>query len=495
MEKITKIVILGGGSAGWMSAAMLSKLMPNLSITLVESETIGTIGVGEASIPPLTAFNQALGIDEAEFMKATRASVKLGIQFENWNRQGDSYMHAFGALGKDLGLTRFHHYWLKAGQSPQAFWDYSFNYQAARSGKYNLVKQIPNSNLDGLVHAYHFDAGLYAGFLQKYAVNSGVDRVEGMVETALLCEQSGNIKNIQLRSGRVIEGDLFIDCSGQHAFLIEKILGAGFEDWSHYLPCDRALAIASKKLAKIPPYTRSIARDAGWQWQIPLRHRVGNGLVYSSRYLSDEDATALLLEHLPSEAIAAPGLIKFKVGRRKKQWHRNCVAVGLSGGFLEPLESTGIHLIQSAVMRLIKLFPRSFDFEHVRNEFNAASKNEFEHIRDFIILHYHLNSKSRPMWKHCRQMEIPAALRHKIELFRESAEVSRNQDDLFAHTAWQQVMIGQGVMPERYHPLADNLSEQQLNHFVNDLYAIYQKCADALPSHDEFLKHYCSSQE
>ncbi|RYV03946.1 tryptophan halogenase [Shewanella sp. OPT22] len=492
MKKITSVAILGGGSAGWMSAAMLSKLMPNIEITLVESKDIGTIGVGEASIPPLTLFNQTLGINETEFMRETQASIKLGIQFENWNQQGDSYMHAFGALGKDLGFTQFHHYWLKSQQKAETFWDYSFNYQAAKSGKYNLVNQIPNTNLPGLEHAYHFDAGLYANYLSNLAIRAGVTRVEGLVKAATLVKDSGNVKSIQLSDGSEIETDLFIDCSGQHAFLIEKVLGTGYEDWSHFLPCDRALAVPSEKLDSTLPYTKSIAHDTGWQWQIPLQHRIGNGLVYSSRYLADEDAKALLLESLPSKPVAEPKLIKFKVGRRLKQWNKNCISIGLSSGFLEPLESTSIHLIQSAIMRLIKLFPQTDAFEFARKEFNKQSAYEFNHIRDFIILHYYLNNKSAPFWKHCRQMDIPENLKDKIELFKETAEVSRNPEDLFAHTAWQQVMIGQGTVPNKYHPIADNLTKQQLSDFLNDLSSIYQKCSKALPTHDEFLQHYCS---
>lgn len=492
---IKKVVVVGGGTAGWISAALLVRLLGrNLDITLVESDDIGTVGVGEATIPPILALNNALGIDEAEFMRATGATIKLGIQFENWGKIGDSYMHAFGGIGKDYPFCRFHHLWNRHRQlgATNSYWDYSLNYQAALAGRFGHVPGIEGTDLDGLTYAYHFDAGKYAMFLSRYAQSRGVKRVEGLIEHAPINSETGDIKSVVLKTGECIEGDFFIDCSGFRGLLIEQALHSGFDDWSHYLPCDRAIAVPSTSTAKPKPYTRSIAHSAGWQWQIPLQHRVGNGLVYCSRYLSDEQARDVLLANIEGEALAQPKPLRFTTGRRRRQWVANCVAVGLSSGFLEPLESTSIHLIQSAMLLLIKHFPhRGISADQVAL-YNQLCQEEFEQVRDFIILHYHLNNrKDEPFWAHCARMEIPDSLAQKVELFRQTGDAYCPHEALFSSIAWQQVMIGQGAVPADYHPLANNLSEKQLASLGDSLQSIISKVVARLPSHSDFLQQYC----
>ncbi|GLP95855.1 tryptophan halogenase family protein [Paraferrimonas sedimenticola] len=487
-----KLVIVGGGSAGWMSAAMLRRLLPkSIDIELVESDQIGTIGVGEASIPPLTLFNQGLGIAHKDFMAATKASIKLGIQFEGWGREGDSYMHAFGRFGKDLGLVPFHQYWLAQGQAAETLWDYSLNYQAAKRNNYAELEQLPNAPWAGLVHAYHFDAGLYANFLSQQAQAAGVKRTQGHIDKVSQCPDSGDITGLTLTDGTQVSGDFYIDCSGLHALLIQKTLGVGFDDWSHWLPADRAWAVPSERQANTRPYTRSIAHDEGWQWQIPLQHRIGNGMVYSSRFISDEDAKAQLMANLPGKPLAEPRLIRFQTGRRRKAWQNNCVAIGLSAGFLEPLESTSIHLIQSGVLRLAKLFPSGDSYQALADEFNRQSEFEYSQVRDFIILHYHLNQRANGrLWAHCRQMTIPESLRLKMALFAEQGVVTRNSDELFAEEAWLQVMLGQGLQPERANALTGTVSDADRAEFLSNVRQIMAHASEQLPSHDQYLNQF-----
>lgn len=491
-KKITKVVIAGGGTAGWITAALLNKVLGKvIEITLVESAEIGTVGVGEASIPPILHLNGALGISEKEFIKATGATIKLGIEFENWRSQGHRYMHAFGEIGKDFPFCEFYHFWLKAHQANNApdFWDFSLNYQAAKAHKFAHLKHIPNTQLAGLHYAYHFDATRYGEFLKGLAQSRGVKRIEGKIESVNQCHQSGHIRSLLLTNGEYIDGDLFIDCTGLRALLIEQTLNTGFEDWSHWLPCDSAIAVQSELAADAIPYTRSIARDSGWQWQIPLQHRVGNGIVYSSRFLSDEAAKQQLLENLPAKPLTEPRVIKFKTGRRLKQWHKNVVSVGLSSGFLEPLESTSIHLIQSAAIRLIKFFPHQGIKQSLVDEFNQQSKTEFERIRDFIILHYKLTERDdSAFWRFCKGMDIPSSLKKKIELFKTSGKLIREDDELFAEVAWQQVMIGQGLIAEDHHPLTDALSDEQLNELFSNLKTLINSTVEQLPSHSQFLE-------
>mgnify|MGYP000094273716 FL=1 len=490
-SKIKQVVIVGGGTAGWLSAALLVKVLGKaINITLVESEQVGTIGVGEATIPPIVDFNRALGIDEKEFLSATNGTIKLGISFEDWTGIGDSYMHAFGGVGKNLAFCDFHHLWLRSRNlgNNKPFGHYSLNYRAACANKFAKLNNIQGTNLPGLVYAYHFDAGLYAKLLRRISEAQGVKRIEGFIEQVTTNDESGFVEELHLRDGQVIKGDLFIDCSGLAALLIDKTLNTGFEDWSHWLPCDRAVAVPSKSIDELRPYTRSIARSAGWQWQIPLQHRLGNGLVYSSKYLSDEEASQQLLQGLDSEALEKPRVISFKTGRRLKQWHKNVVSIGLSSGFLEPLESTSIHLIQTAVTRLIKFFPNTGIKQCEVDEFNNQSKAEYESVRDFIILHYKINKRSdTKFWRDCQRMDIPTSLAAKISLFKQSGKVFSNYNELFTDIAWQQVMLGQGLIPDDYHPMADTLTVEQISDLMTSLDTLIERTVESVPTHQQFL--------
>jgi tryptophan halogenase len=473
-----------------MTASMLARLVGKQhDITLVESDDVATVGVGEATIPPIAFFNKVLGIPEADFVKATKGTFKLGIQFEGWNKPGEDYMHAFGRIGKDMGMAGFHHTWLrgKAMGIQNDFWDYSINYQAAKNDKFGFLSTIPNTKLPGVVHAYHFDAGLYADYLRQLSEKSGVVRKEGFISKVNVEPISGMIQSLVLASGDVIEGDLFIDCSGFKALLIEGALKTGYEDWRHYLPCDSAMAMPCEASQPIKPYTKSIAHKAGWQWRIPLQHRTGNGVVYSSEFMSDDEASELLKSNVDGEPLAEPRPIKFKTGRRTKQWHKNCVAIGLSSGFLEPLESTSLHLVQSAIVRLIKMFPENKMCDVQIAEYNRQSQIEFERIRDFIILHYKLNNRPEPFWQRMANMDIPESLSHKMQLFEETGSIFREQDELFTEAAWQQVMLGQGLTPKRYHSLADSLTNEQLTELLTNLGAIMKGTAERLPTHNEVI--------
>jgi tryptophan halogenase len=494
-QRTQTVVIVGGGTAGWITAALLIKILGNaVRIKLIESEQIGTVGVGEATIPPIQTLNKALGLDEADFLAATRGTIKLGIEFENWGRPGARYMHAFGAIGKDFPFCSFHHFWTRGVQlgRTDALWDFSLNYQAAKQNRFAKVERIEAGNLQGLVYAYHFDANLYAAYLRRFSERLGVERIEGLIDGATLNAGSGFIESVRLQDGRTIEGALFVDCSGFRGLLIEEQLESGYEDWTHWLPCDRAVAVPCKSVAPLEPYTRSIAREAGWQWRIPLEHRIGNGLVFCSRYLSEDDAASLLLANLDGPPLAEPRVLRFNTGRRKRQWNRNCVAIGLASGFLEPLESTSIHLIQADAIRLIKHFPHAGIEPAGIDEYNRQARIEWEYVRDFIILHYHLNRGSdSEFWRDCGRMQIPETLARRMELFRHTGRVFREQDELFTEVAWQQVMIGQGIVPRDYHPLVDALSKEQLDEFLNGVKNIVDEAVAGLPDHEEFLKNFC----
>ena len=494
-QQIKQVVILGGGTAGWISAALLVKLLgKSISITLVESDEIGIVGVGEATIPPIMTFNAALGIDEKAFVRATKGTIKLGIEFENWRQIGDRYMHAFGGIGKEFPSCNFHHFWVRSQQLGMSydFWDFSLAYQAAVQHKFAHLNKIDGVNLPGLSYAYHFDAGLYAQFLRQFSENLGVRRVEGKVSQVLRHADSGDIASLVLQDGQQIHGDLFLDCSGLHALLIEKTLNTGFEDWSHWLPADSALAVPCAAVEPITPYTKSIAHAKGWQWRIPLQHRIGNGFVYSSKYCTDEEAKATLLANLDGEPLAEPRKISFKTGRRRKQWNHNVVSIGLSSGFLEPLESTSIHLIQSGILRLLKFFPNNGISPAMRDEFNRLSQVEFEQIRDFIILHYKLNERTDSQyWLDCARMDVPESLRRKMAMFRESGMVQREQDELFSEIAWQQVMIGQGVIPADYHSMANAIDEKALKELLDNLKAVMQVTVNRMPPHQDFI-NFCT---
>ncbi|TYK65745.1 tryptophan halogenase family protein [Colwellia echini] len=490
-KHIKNVVIVGGGTAGWITASLLAKIIGKaINITLIESDKIGIIGVGEATIPPIINFNNALGIDENTFIKETKATIKLGIEFENWKQKGDSYMHAFGSIGKSFPFCDFSHYWVKSLQNgdDSSLWDYSLNYQAAKKGKFAKLPHIEGTTLPGLAYAYHFDASLYAQLLRRFSEAKGVTRIEGTINKVNVNQDDGSIDSVTLEDQQKITGDLFIDCTGLHALLIEKTLNTGFEDWSHWLPCDRAMAVPCESVDKITPYTRSTAHDAGWQWRIPLQHRIGNGIVYSSKHMTDEQAKETLLANLDGKPLAEPRAIPFRTGRRLKQWHKNVISIGLSSGFLEPLESTSIHLIQTAAIRLVKNFPHNGINDEEVTEFNRQSRIEIEKIRDFIILHYKLNERNdSEFWRTCQRMDIPDTLREKIALFKKTGKVFREYDDLFAEVAWQQVMVGQGITPEDHHPLADNLTDEQLRDLTTHLKMIINNTVDKLPSHEEFL--------
>lgn len=491
-RSIKNVLIVGGGSSGWMAAAMLSRFLgKQLNIQLIESSDIGTVGVGEATIPPIKNFNDVLGIQESDFLKATRGTIKLGIEFINWGRHGDRYMHAFGDIGRNPGFASFHHYWLRARAQGREddFWDYSLNYQAAHHNRYTPLSMIPNTPYPGLTQAYHIDAGLYAQMLRQYSEKLGVQRIDGLIEKVHKDPERGNIASVELSNGDRYPADLFIDCSGFRALLIGEALGVGYEDWGHWLPCDRALAVPSESAETITPYTQSIAHEGGWQWRIPLQHRTGNGLVYSHHHLSDDEATHTLLSNLDTPALAEPRPIKFRTGRRAQQWCQNVVSLGLSSGFLEPLESTSLHLVQQGVTRLLKLFPRDCIQTCDIEEYNRQSQIEFEQIRDFIILHYHLNDKpDSPFWRHCRETPKPESLLRRIELFKTSSRVFREQDELFSETAWEQVMIGQGIIPEDYSPLADGVSDDHLAEFLDRWKGLVKTTVDQLPTHNQYLR-------
>lgn len=492
--RVTEIVIVGGGTAGWMTAAALSKVLTrDYRITLVESEDIGTVGVGEGTIPMIKLFNQALELDEAEFVRKTQASFKLGIHFVDWWRKGESYIHGFGKIGRDLGVVPFHHYWLKLHQQGRAapLDEYSINCRAAQAMKFLPGDpERPNSPLADLAYAFHFDAGLYARFLREYSEARGVRRIEGKIASVALRGEDGFVESVALEDGSVVGGQLFIDCSGFRGLLIEETLKTGYEDWTHWLPCDRAIAVpcASAKDG-ITPYTRSTARPAGWQWRIPLQHRIGNGHVFCSQYMSEDEATALLLGNLDGEALAEPRTLRFTTGKRNKTWHRNVVAIGLSSGFMEPLESTSIYLIQSAIARLTAFFPHHGFEQADIDEFNAHSDFETIKIRDFLILHYHATQRDDSrFWDYCRTMDVPESLRRKMALFESNGRIFREHTEMFAEVSWVMVMLGQGLQPRGYHALVDMLPEDHLTRFAGDVRGVIDNCVTNMPTHDAFLQ-------
>lgn len=483
-----KVVIVGGGTAGWMTAASLTKLIgKDLDVTLVESDEIGTVGVGEATIPTFFALHQLLKINEAEFLSEVQGTIKLGISFENWKDKGEDYIHAFGYTGKSCWAAGFQHFWLKGkelGFSDQ-YSSYSPELMAAKANKFGLLKQNP------LNYAYHIDASLYAKFLRRIAEKSGVTRQEGKI-IAVNQSSDGSIKSVDLESGITVRGDLFIDCSGFAGLLIDKTLGTEFEDWSHWLPCDSAVAVQTASVAPPIPYTRSIARDFGWQWRIPLQSRVGNGFVFSSQYLSDEDAKKVLLDNVEGKILTEPRVIKFRTGQRVKQWNKNCVSLGLAAGFLEPLESTSIHLIQRGIIRLMQMFPLAGITDADRDEFNRQMSDEYYFIRDFIIMHYHVTERrDTDFWKHCGEMEIPDSLDHRLRLFKQSGRVFQGEGDVFGENSWTQVMLGQGLMPEQYHPIVNMMSDSELKGFLQSNRALVDHVINQLPSHQQFLSQYC----
>ncbi|GAA0734863.1 tryptophan halogenase family protein [Sphingomonas japonica] len=483
-----RVVIAGGGTAGWLVAAALGRLLGQLiDVTLVESDEIGTIGVGESTIPTARTFHRLLGIDERAFMQATNASFKLGIAFEDWGAVGERYFHSFGVLGRSTWMADFHHIWLRARDEGDgsALGDYCFELQAAEAGRF------ATSDKATINYAYHLDASAYAGFLRGVAEAAGVKRIEGRIADVRQAAESGFITGLALQSGQVIEGDLFIDCTGFRGLLIEGALETGYEDWTHWLSTDSAIAVQTQATTDARPYTRAAAHRAGWQWQIPLRHRVGNGLVFASEFVSDDEAAAMLAERVDGAMLTDPRVIRFRTGRRSKAWNRNCVAFGLSSGFVEPLESTSIHLIMIGIMRLVKLFPFDGINEALVDRYNEQSQRELEGIRDFIILHYHLNRRSdSPFWSRCREMAIPDTLAQRIALFEESAQAYQDAHDLFRVDSWVQVMLGQGLEPKTHHPMARLMSRDQRRQALGDLKRNIASAVATMPSHQAFLDQY-----
>ncbi len=485
----TRVVIVGGGTAGWMAAASLGRqLREKLEITLVESEEIGTIGVGEATIPPMCTFHRFLRIDEQEFMRATEATFKLGIQFENWGNIGDNYIHSFGKTGEETWLAGFVHFWLRGLELGvnREFGEYCLEWLAAREQKCGFDAE------NRINFAYHLDASRYAKFLRDIAEKAGVKRLEGKVVRVGQNNQNGYIESITLQSGAVISGDLFIDCTGMHGLLIEQTLLTGFEDWSHWLPCDRAVAVQTASVRPAVPFTRSIAHESGWRWQIPLQHRVGNGIVFSSRFMSEDEATSKLISEVEGERLIEPRVIRFRTGKRRRAWNKNVVALGLSSGFLEPLESTSIHLIMMGITRLMQLFPFGEIRQEVVDEYNRQSEVELEKIRDFIILHYKVTQREdSPFWKFCKQMDVPKSLADRISLFENSAHAFQRDGELFRVDSWIQVMLGQGLMPKSYHHFAGIMNETKLREFLGSLSADLRAKVARMPHHHDFVKDYC----
>jgi len=494
---VRNIVIVGGGTAGWMAAAAFSKLLADCSVRLVESEEIGTVGVGEATVPHLKLFNKVLEIDEAQFVRETRGTFKLGIQFVDWARVGDRYVHGFGQIGHEYGLLPFHQYWLKANAQGWAaeIGEYSLNTAAAERGRFMVSAQDAprNSPLADIAYAYHFDASLYAQFLRRYAEARGARRTEGKV-VHVAQREDGFVEEIVLADGERIAGDLFIDCSGFRGLLIEQTLHAGYEDWSHWLPCDRAVAVPCENVGPPTPYVRCIAREAGWTWRIPLQHRTGNGYVYSSRYISDDEAAANILRWIDGAARAEPRVLRFTGGRRRKAWINNVVALGLASGFLEPLESTSIYLIQSGIARLVNLFPDGGFSRTLIDRYNTQTDFEIERIRDFLILHYCATERDdTSFWNYCRTMDIPQPLREVIELFRHSGRFFRQAEELFALTSWVEVMIGQRIVPQGWHPAVDLLPETKLRELLDGVRKVIGSCVDAMPMHQQFIDRCCAA--
>ena len=489
MNKVKKVVVVGGGTAGWITAASLATLLgKNFELCLVESEQIGTVGVGEATIPTLFTLHQLLKINEQDFLTAVNATFKLGISFENWRNVSEDYIHSFGWTGKDCWAAGFQHFWLKGKERGIStdYGDYCPELIAAKLNKFAIMKG------EGLNYAYHIDSGLYAKFLRGLAEKGGCKRIEGKINHVATNANSGFIESVKLESGEVVGGDLFIDCSGFRALLMEQTLKTGYEDWTHWLPCDSAIAIQTESVRAPVPYTRSIARDSGWQWRIPLQSRVGNGLVYSSQYQSDDNALQTLLGNIEGPVRTEPNPIKFTTGQRALHWNKNCVAIGLSGGFIEPLESTSIHLIQRAVIRLMQMFP----YDGIRDpdvaEFNRQMKQETEHIRDFIILHYHVtNRRDTDFWRYVSGMSLPDSLEHRIDLFKQTGRVFQMPDELFSENSWVQVMLGQGITPEQYHPIVNMMSDRELEGFLSEIKRNVKARVGQLPSHSDFIDHYC----
>ncbi|MDU0352744.1 tryptophan halogenase family protein [Paraglaciecola aquimarina] len=497
-KRIRKIIIVGGGTAGYMAAAALTKVLSkdNCQVKLIESEQIGTVGVGEATIPQIQLYNKLIGLDENDFVRKTKATFKLAIQFCDWNKIGSSYYHAFGDVGKDMEGVQFYHYWLKMRQLGKASGidDYTLSSTACEQQKFMRSIDAGNSPLSNIAYAFHFDAGLYALYLRELSEKAGLVRVEGKVVTTQL-QENGHVESVTLENGDTHEADFFIDCSGFRGLLIEEALHTGYDDWSEWLPCDSAVTAPSENAGSPIPYTRSTAKKAGWQWRIPLQHRIGNGYVYCSKYTSDQEAKQTLLDGLDGKLLAEPRVIRFKTGKRKQFWNKNVLALGLAAGFMEPLESTSIHLVQAALSKLFTFFPTlSFDQVDI-DEYNRQSEFEWQRIRDFLILHYHATERDdSDFWLHCRNMPIPPELTHKIEQFKRNGRVARNDNEMFNDLSWFEVMYGQGIIPDSYHALVDNFPEDELERRLQGIKKVMVNSVDYMPSHQAFIDKNCKAE-
>ena len=494
-EPLRHIAVIGGGSAGWMAAASLANaLQGKCRITLVESDAIGTVGVGEATIPPIKLFNNRLGIAENDFIRETQGSFKLGIQFVDWGRKGHRYFHPFGPFGADFDMVPLHHYWLRerAAGDTTSLDEYSMAWAAASRNRFDRPARDPRMVQSTFDYAYHFDAGMYAAYLRKYAEQRGVVRVEGRIESVARDTESGRIASVTLEDGEVIEAEFWLDCTGFRGLLIEDTLETGYEDWTHWLPCDRAWAVQSDQPGDPLPYTRATAHAAGWQWRVPLQHRLGNGHVFCSKFMSDDDALNILLNNLDGEPTSEPRLLRFVTGHRKKFWNKNVVAIGLSSGFMEPLESTSIHLIHSAINKLMLIFSLAGVEPQQEKIFNRLALTEFRRIRDFLVLHYNATARDdSEFWNYCRTMDVPETLTEKVELFKFNGQIFREEDELFTATSWAAVMLGQGIQPGVYSPLVDALDQDSLLKEVGEMEKSVKYVVYHMPKHKQFLDKYC----
>lgn len=494
---IRKVVIVGGGTAGWMAAAALSAWLPEgaMKIALVESDEIGTVGVGEATIPPLLMFNEMLGVNEDEFLAATQGTFKLGIEFVDWGAIGERYFHPFGSHGADINGVHFHQLYLRENQRRPLpdIREWSMSAVAAELGRFARPGPEARLPLSQLVYAFHFDAGLYARFLRHLAEKKGVKRIEGKIVGVAQNSDNGFVESVKLASGLTIEGELFIDCSGFRGLLIEEALHTGYEDWSRWLPCDRAVAVPCALAGPPDPFTRSTARSAGWQWRIPLQHRMGNGLVYSSAHLERDAAEGLLLQNLEGEPIAPPRHLSFTAGRRKLAWNANVVSLGLSTGFIEPLESTSIHLVQSGISKILALFPDRRFNPAERAEYNRQVQEVFEDVRDFIILHYKATRRDdSDFWNYCRTMEVPDKLAAKLELWRTKGRLFRDGQELFGPASWVAVLLGQGIVPEEQDPAVFAIDPTRTAEVIDKMRHSYRLMAEQMPRHDQFIARACA---
>jgi tryptophan halogenase len=497
-QPIKSVVIVGGGTTGWMAAASLAHFLAKMDckIRLIESEQIGTVGVGEATIPPIMNFIKVLGIDENELVRETNATFKLGIEFRDWTRIGDSYTHPFGETGFDMDGVSFQSYWLKMRQAGRAapLDEYSLQVQASLRKKFMRPIPVPNTPFDKITYALHFDAAAFARFLRRYAEARKVTRTEGKVTSVKLRGEDGFIESLRLDSGDIVEGDLFVDCSGFRGLLIEEALHTGYEDWRSFLPCDRALAIPCQRTGEPASHTLSLARESGWQWKIPLQNRVGNGYVYCSEFISEDAALQRLLGSLEGKPIAAPNPLRFVTGRRKKSWNKNCVALGLASGFLEPLESTSIHLVQRGLAVLLQLFPdKSFQAADI-DRYNKIFKFEYERIRDFLVLHYATNQRDdTDFWRHCQALPRPDSLLERIELFQSHGRIQREDNELFPVQSWLYVLLGQNFFPRGYDPMADKLDPRQVEANLANIREVIAAAAEAMPGHWDFIRQNCAA--